>query len=99
MVANREKILCGGRCLALSILIQGHVVIADFYVLHVAAYHVVLRVQWLATFDPIEIDYRNLTMSFTDRGTKRMFQGIGRVGLEALSNKDLFNLQQTGLFL
>ena len=99
MVANREKIVCGGRCLALSILIQGHVVIADFYVLPVAACHVVLGVQWLATLGPIETDYRNLTMTFTDGGTKRMFQGIGRAGLEALSNKDLFNLQQTGLFL
>ncbi|XP_073260170.1 uncharacterized protein [Populus alba] len=39
------------------------------------------------------------TMSFIDGGIKRMFQGIGRAGLEALSNKDLFNLQQTGLFL
>ncbi|XP_011027642.1 PREDICTED: transposon Ty3-G Gag-Pol polyprotein [Populus euphratica] len=99
MVANREKIVCGGRCLALSILIQGHVVIADFYVLPVAACHVVLGVQWLATLGPIETDYRNLMMTFIGGGTKRMFQGIGRAGLEALSNKDLFNLQQTGLFL
>ena len=99
MVANQEKIICGGRCLALSILIQGHVVIADFYVLLVTACHVVLGVQWLATLGPIETDYRNLTMSFTNGGIKCMFQGIGRAGLEALSNKDLFNLQQTGLFL
>ena len=38
-------------------------------------------------------------MSFTNRGIKRMCQGIGRAGLEALSNKDIFNLQQTRLFL
>ncbi|KAL5789485.1 hypothetical protein ACOSQ2_004373 [Xanthoceras sorbifolium] len=48
-VGNKEIIECTGRCLGLSLTIQGFTVRADFYVLPVAACQAVLGVQWLET--------------------------------------------------
>jgi len=64
MVANKEKIEYGGRCLGLPLDIQGFQTKADFYVLPMAACPLVLGVHWLATLGPIETDYKKLTMSF-----------------------------------
>lgn len=36
MVANREKIECARQCQVLTITIQGHYIIADYYVLFIA---------------------------------------------------------------
>ncbi|KAL5854391.1 hypothetical protein ACOSQ4_004193 [Xanthoceras sorbifolium] len=48
-VGNKEIIECTGRCLGLSLTIQGFIVRADFYVLPVAACQAVLGVQCLET--------------------------------------------------
>ena len=56
MVANKEKIECVGQCQALTITIQGHSIIIDYYVLPVMACQLILRVQWLETLRPIKTD-------------------------------------------
>ena len=98
MVANREKIECVGQCRSLILTIQGYSVTADYYILPVAACQLVLGVQWLETLGPIEMDYKQLTMNFKMEGTSHTFQGLGRTGIEALSNKESNGLQGTGLF-
>ena len=57
MVANREKIECATQCRALTVTIQGHSIIADYYVHLVVACQLVLGVQWLETLGPIKTDY------------------------------------------
>ncbi|KAH7513106.1 hypothetical protein FEM48_Zijuj12G0161300 [Ziziphus jujuba var. spinosa] len=64
MVANKERVECAGLCHALTLHIQGCPIIVDYYVLPVAACLIVLGVQWLATFGPLETDYGRLTMTF-----------------------------------
>ncbi|KAK0608629.1 hypothetical protein LWI29_033588 [Acer saccharum] len=76
MVANREKINCAGRCMGLTLIIQGHSVRADFFVLPVAACQVVLGVQWLETLGPVETDYRKLTMTFIKMGLNANFRAL-----------------------
>jgi hypothetical protein len=63
-VRNKEIIECTRRCMGLSFSIQGFIVQADFYVLPEATYQAVLRVQWVATLGPIQIDYKELGMTF-----------------------------------
>ena len=75
-VANGEKIDCVGLCPSLTINIQGQPLIADYYVLPVAACQVVLGVQWLTTLGPIEMDYSRLTMTFTKGGKTCTFHGL-----------------------
>lgn len=98
MVANGEKIKCAGRCLGLTILVQGQTIRADFYVLPVAACQAVLGVQWLETLGPIETDYRKLTMTFHRDGVARTLQGLTRSPPAALRDKELLSLEGLGFF-
>ena len=98
MVANREKIDCVGQCRALTINIEGYPVLADFYILPVAACQLVLGVQWLQTLGPVEMDYKQLTMSFKEGDTSHIFHGIKPTSLTALSDKELYGLHGVGLF-
>ncbi|KAL5778101.1 hypothetical protein ACOSP7_011027 [Xanthoceras sorbifolium] len=95
MVANREKINCTGRYLALPLDIQGYKVKANFYILPVAACQLVLGVQWLATLGPIEMNYQRLTMTFYDKGTSHTFQGMKQSGLEVLNEKECHHIHGT----
>jgi len=98
MVANREKIDCVGQCRALIINIEGYPVIVDFYILPVATCQLVLEVQWLQTLGPVEMDYKQLTMSFKEGDTSHIFCGIRPTSLTALSDKELYGLHGVGLF-
>lgn len=53
---NHDQIECMGLCKPLTIYIQGKSITADYYVLPVTACQLVLRVQWLETIGPIEMD-------------------------------------------
>jgi hypothetical protein len=98
MVANREKIDCVGQCRALIINIEGYPVIVDFYILPVATCQLVLGVQWLQTLGLVEMDYKQLTMSFKEGDTLHIFRGIRPTSLTALSDKELYRLHGVGLF-
>lgn len=98
-VANRERVKCTGRCLALTMTVQNHVITAVFYVLPVAACQAVLGVQWLETLGSIETNYKELTMAFTKDGQRYKLQGLRRSELEALNNKQIQNLEGDGYFL
>jgi len=98
MVANREKIDCVGQCRALIINIEGYPVIIDFYILPVATCQLVLGVQWLQTLGPVEMDYKQLTMSFKEGDFSHIFRGIRPTSLTALSDKELYGLHGVGLF-
>jgi hypothetical protein len=87
-VANREKIDCIGLYPSLTIMIQGQIVTADYFILLVAACLVVLGVQWLATLGPVETDYKRLTMSFKKDGNLCVFQGLKQSGLQVSTEKE-----------
>lgn len=99
VVANREKIDCPGRCLALTLHFQGYEVTTDFYILPVAACQVVLGVQWLETLGTVQTNYRKLTMSFQIQGVTYNLKGMDRPALAALKDKELPHLQGSVFFL
>lgn len=78
-MANKERIECAGLCCGLMMIIQRCPVVADYYVLPVAAFPLVLGVQWLATLGPIKIDYAQLTMTFNIHGTPYIFRGCANL--------------------
>ena len=75
-IANRDQIECMGLCKALTIYIQGKSITTDYYVLPVAACQFVLGVQWLETLEPIETDYKQLTMTYKVRDKSHTIQGL-----------------------
>ena len=68
MVANHQQVNCFGRCLALTLIVQGYEITADYFVLPEASCQAVLGVQWLETLGPIESNYKDLTMGFVKDG-------------------------------
>jgi hypothetical protein len=70
-VANGEKIDCTGLCPSLTIMIQGQIVTADYFILPVAACPVVLGVWWLATLGSVKTNYKRLTVRALDAGTRQ----------------------------
>jgi len=68
----------------------------------VAAYQVVLGVQWLETLGPVETDYKQLTMTFRIGGVRHTLQGLGQEAeassIEVLHNKECSGLQRMGFF-
>ena len=86
-------------CLTLPLVIQGYHIKDDFYILPVAACQVVLGVQWLETLWPIEMNYRQLTMSFKEGEATQTLHGIKQPGLYALVGKEFHHMHDTSLFL
>ncbi|KAH7528958.1 hypothetical protein FEM48_Zijuj05G0132800 [Ziziphus jujuba var. spinosa] len=99
VVANKERIECVGLCRDLTVIIQGTLITADYYILPVAACPLVLGVQWLATLGPIKIDYSKLTMMFQQAGVPCTFQGLSQGGIDVFTDKDFYHLQGPGFFL
>jgi hypothetical protein len=98
-VGNKEIIECTGRCLGLSLSIQGIIIRADFFVLPVAACQAVLGVQWLETLGPIKTDYKKLIMSFKQEGQTYTLRGLSNTELAPLSDKELIHLSGVGYFV
>ena len=102
MVANRERVECAGRCQGIRLSIQGITITADYYVLSMAAYQVVLGVQWLKTLGPVETNYKQLTMTFRIDEVRHTLQGLGRQAeassIEVLHIKECSGLQRIGFF-
>jgi hypothetical protein len=98
-VDNKDVIECTGRCLGLSLSLQGITIRADFFVLPVAACQAVLGVQWLETLGPIETDYKKLNMSFTQADRIHILKGMTSSELAPLSEKELLHLSSMGFFV
>ncbi|KAJ0524209.1 putative nucleotidyltransferase, Ribonuclease H [Helianthus annuus] len=52
LVGSGERLPCSGLAKAVELVIQGHSVVADFYVLPLQGWDIVLGVSWLATLGP-----------------------------------------------
>jgi hypothetical protein len=63
-VANGERLSCLGVICRAAFSVDGDAFSADFFVLPLASYDVVLGTQWLATLGPILWDFSAHTMTF-----------------------------------
>jgi len=99
MVANREKITCNGQCQGLTLNIQGQTVTANYYILPVTACQLVLGVQWLETLGPIEMDFKQLTMSYKRQRETHTLHGLRHTANTAFTDKEFQGLQGIGFFL
>lgn len=75
LVGNGEKLKSHGYCHNVSIIMQKQTVQADFYLLPLPDYDVVLGAQWLQTLGSIIWDFAYLTMTFTVEGKELNFKG------------------------
>lgn len=76
MVASGEKLESSGKCTNNELVLQGVLMIVDFYLLPLEGYDVVLGTQWLSTLGPIEWDFSKLHMKFKVGDREVALQGI-----------------------
>lgn len=74
-MANAEKILRQGNCPRLSFIVDQHTLLANFLVIPLDGFNMVLGVKWLHRLEPILWDSDALTMSFESDGMKITFHG------------------------
>ncbi|XP_068663013.1 uncharacterized protein [Aristolochia californica] len=64
-MANGDKVTSVGFCSAIPFVIEGNTFVADFLVIPLAGFDLVLGIKWLQQLGPILWDFQSLTMSFT----------------------------------
>ncbi|XP_070028898.1 uncharacterized protein [Nicotiana sylvestris] len=74
-VANGEKVYSKGTCPSVSFYIDNQNFEADFFVIPLDGFDIVLGVIWLQTLGPILWDFITLEMSFNSNGKQVVFQG------------------------
>uniref|UniRef100_A0A1S3X3P8 Reverse transcriptase domain-containing protein n=1 Tax=Nicotiana tabacum TaxID=4097 RepID=A0A1S3X3P8_TOBAC len=74
-VAKGEKVYSKGTCPSVSFYIHNQNFEADFFVIPLDGFDIVLGVIWLQTLGPILWDFVTLEMSFTSNGKQVVFQG------------------------
>ncbi|KAK0576161.1 hypothetical protein LWI29_013005 [Acer saccharum] len=75
MVASGERLSSKGKCKCVTLLLQGIPVSADFYLLPLEGYDIVLGTQWLRTLGPILWDFAKLQMKFKVAEAEVILQG------------------------
>ncbi|XP_068644719.1 uncharacterized protein [Aristolochia californica] len=83
-VANGEKLTSVGLCTTVQFVIEGHHFAADFLVLPLDVFDLVLGIKWLQQLGPILWDFTSLTMSFTSAQNPITLHGTHAPSLFAL---------------
>lgn len=94
LIGNRDTLSSSGVCLVVPLVLDGHTLSVDLFVLPIYRADVVLGAQWLATLGPIVMDYKALTMSFTWLGLALTFQGKQSQHVEPIHFHQLERLLQ-----
>jgi hypothetical protein len=75
-IADGTSIQCFGLASSVSLRVQGHNIITNFYVISLGGCDVVLGVEWLRTLGPILWDFTLMTMQFTLLNQSTTLTGI-----------------------
>lgn len=86
VVANGERLSSAGSCTAISWTVQGHLVSADFHLLLLREFDMVLGIQWLRMFGPIMWDCSQLRMTFTFDGKEITLHGVLKPSLKVIDS-------------
>lgn len=100
-VANDDKVQSKGMCQTISFSINNTVFIADFTIIPLPDFDMVLGVKWLRTLGPILWDFATLTMSFVlndDQIVLRGHQPCTIYQLHLLQDSDEFCCKLEELF-
>lgn len=76
VVANGEKLRSTGRCDNVKWSVQGIQLTADFHLLPLKGFDIILGIHWLQTLGPILWDFEKLQMSFNYSGQKLLLHGL-----------------------
>ncbi|KAJ0501159.1 putative retrotransposon gag domain, aspartic peptidase domain superfamily [Helianthus annuus] len=75
-IGNGDVIRCGQICKNLSVQVNDLQIVQDFYPFSIGGAELVLRIQWLATLNTVQANWKELFMVFTIDGKRYKLQGI-----------------------
>lgn len=75
-VADGAQLLCTHEIVNCSWSVQGHLFTTTFKVLPLSCYDAILGMEWLETFSPMQIEWKNKWLSFNHEGQTVKLQGI-----------------------
>ncbi|KAM0014322.1 putative nucleotidyltransferase, Ribonuclease H [Helianthus debilis subsp. tardiflorus] len=75
LVGSGERLPCSGLARQVELIIQDQPIVADFYVLPLQGWDMVLGVSWLATLGPVVTDYSKAVFEFTLQEKRVKWQG------------------------
>lgn len=93
-IANGEIMHCSSRVPNLTWWIQGVTFHTDMHVLDLGAYDVILGIDWLEQFSPMDCHWVDKTMTFEYEGRRVCLQGVRPCQLNQLSKISIDQLQK-----
>ncbi|KAJ0561743.1 putative nucleotidyltransferase, Ribonuclease H [Helianthus annuus] len=75
-IGNGDVIRCGQICKNLSVQVNDLQIVQDFYPFSIGGADLVLGIQWLATLNTVQANWKELFMVFTIDGKRYKLQGI-----------------------
>lgn len=89
VVAFGEKLSSKGKCTRVTIKLGGFLTQADFYVLPLEGYEVIMENQWLRTLGEILWDFSKLTMKFRSPKGEVVLKGLSKPEDKVIDGKIL----------
>ena len=90
-LASGEKLVSRGRCTGVAIKLGNFFAKADFYILPLEGYEMVMGTQWLCTLGEIIWDFSKLIMRFVYDGREITLQGVS---VDSKKNSAMLNWSQ-----
>ncbi|KAJ4965781.1 hypothetical protein NE237_017630 [Protea cynaroides] len=89
LVGNGDRLISNGFISELPVVIQGHTIKVDVFLLPIHGAELVLGVQWFLQLGPVVLDYKNLTLQFQHHDAQVTFAGVSNstptpMGFQAL---------------
>jgi hypothetical protein len=96
MIANGGSMKCGGRFENVCLQIGDYHLKSHMFAINMGGCDIVLGADWLRTLGPILMDFKDLTMQFSQEGHQYKFQGITTGSPEIISFHRTKNMLKKG---
>ncbi|RWW11691.1 hypothetical protein GW17_00024680 [Ensete ventricosum] len=78
-VGNSQILKCNQKCPRVKLILQEQVVVANFFLLPLDGFDIVLSIDWLSTIGDIFWNFSKLTMKFFRKGKQVILRGTQRL--------------------
>ncbi|XP_019183954.1 PREDICTED: uncharacterized protein LOC109178857 [Ipomoea nil] len=97
-IANGDKLVCDSVCCGIRWTVNGEEFEKDFRLLRLGGCDMVLGMDWIDTYAPIQLHTRPPSISFHKEGKKVLLKGMSRkAALQQVSKKELRRWQKEGV--
>uniref|UniRef100_A0A2N9IXL2 Retrotransposon gag domain-containing protein n=1 Tax=Fagus sylvatica TaxID=28930 RepID=A0A2N9IXL2_FAGSY len=96
MVASGDKLPSRGKCIGVQLKMGSFTTKADFFILPLEGYDVVMGTQWLRTLGEILWDFSKLVMRFTVAGREIVLHGLSAPVNRMVENQKLEQVTRKG---